>query len=177
MKDYMNRFETLLASWYARLPHLKPTHQQWFAANIWWLILIGVILNAISIILVVLATFFFGAFATIFGGAVGTVVAGVTAVAVVFAMAFTIVVTVISAMAIAPLKARQRRGWYLLLVALVINLVWTVLGLLIYRDIINFFWNMLSLAVTGYLLFEIRTLYLNKSGATKRSAATTTNTK
>jgi hypothetical protein len=45
--ETINKLETTVAGWYTGLPHLPKTFTQWLAANVWWLALIGVVLEPI----------------------------------------------------------------------------------------------------------------------------------
>jgi hypothetical protein len=83
-----------------------------------------------------------------------------------------VVDAVILLMAYTELKRRTSRGWDLLFLASLINVVYAVLTLFINgRGVGSFIFSLLGSAVGFYLLFQVRELYKNK-GSTPTSTTT-----
>ena len=79
---------------------------------------------------------------------------------------------VIMLMALSPLKARAQRGWDLLFLATLINVVYGVVQIFISgQGIGSFIMSLLGTAVGLYLLFQVKDMYGSKS---KPSSAPTT---
>lgn len=79
-------------------------------------------------------------------------------------------------MAYAPLKARLKRGWDLLFLASLVNVLY---GLLLmfdayYGGFMNFLSSLVGSAIGWYFLFQIRDMY---TGKTASAASTSTSTK
>jgi hypothetical protein len=75
---------------------------------------------------------------------------------------------VIGIMAYKPLTARQRRGWDLMFLAALVNLVYAVLAIFINgRGFGSFIMSLLGTAVGFYLLFQIKASYGKRSETAK----------
>jgi uncharacterized membrane protein YhaH (DUF805 family) len=120
--EFVNKVENRVAAWYEKAPHLPVGGRQWLGANVWWIVLVGTIIGAFGILNII----FFGALAALFvvgyGGPVGAAIAGVAAIVMVLSLIGAILEIVITAMAIKPLKDKQKKGWSLLLLALIVAL-------------------------------------------------------
>jgi uncharacterized membrane protein YhaH (DUF805 family) len=166
--EFVNKVETRVADWYSKVPHLPVGFRQWLGTNIWWIMLVVVILSAIG----VLNILFFGALAALIvvgvGGPVGAALAGVASFLAVILIAATLTETIIAAIAIKPLKDMQKKGWSLLLLALLVAAGFTVLTFLFSFEFSSLVMSVLWIAVSGYVLFEIRDQF---SGAVAVKAA------
>lgn len=154
--ETIQNLKTTVASWYKNVPHLPSEARTWIARNIWWIVMIGVILGAFGVLSIVSLTFFAGALLAGLGGVVGAAVGGFAIVAVLVSLAFSIVCLVIAALAISPLKAMKQRGWDMLFLLAVIQVVSLALSLVLTFDIFGTLWGLVWAAVGGYFLFEIR---------------------
>jgi hypothetical protein len=154
--EFVNKVENRVASWYEKVPHLPLGGRQWLGSNVWWIVLVGTIIGALGILNIL----FFGALAALFvvglGGPVGAALVGVAAVVAVIALAGAILETVISALAIKPLKDKQKKGWSLLLLAMLVALGFVLLAFLFSFELASLIMSLLWMAVIGYFLFEIR---------------------
>src|SRR5690349_14000149 len=121
--ESLKNLETMVASWYKGVPHLPKNGQKWLAENAWWLVLIGVILGTLGILSVLLGTLVVGTLLAGVGGPVGAAIGGLAFVIVVVSLAFGVVDMVISAMAISPLKTMRKKGWSLLFLVSLINVL------------------------------------------------------
>ena len=154
--EFIHKVENRVAGWYEKAPHLPLGFRQWLGANIWWIVLIGVILGGLA----VLNVLFFGALAALFvvgmGGPVGAAIVGVALLVAIVAFAGALIELVIGAFAIKPLKDGQKKGWSLLLLSLVIGIGFTALTFLFNFDLSSLLMSALWAAFSGYFLFEIR---------------------
>lgn len=161
--DKINKLELTVAAWYKNVPHLPLDLQKWLATNAWWLACIGVIVGGLVVFTVISATLLAGAVLTGVAGAVGAVVGGIALIAVVLSSILAIIDLIIIGAAIMPLKARAKRGWTLLFITVLINVLSIAVSLVLSLDIIGAIWSLLMTAVGAYFLFEIRHLF----GATR----------
>jgi O-antigen/teichoic acid export membrane protein len=75
-------------------------------------------------------------------------------------------------MAVSPLMKRLRRGWDLLFLSALINLVYAVVTIFIdSRGIGSFFLSLLSSAIGFYLLFQVRSKFGGSVPAAAKPAA------
>lgn len=154
--ESLKNLETVVASWYKGMPHLPKDGQRWLAENVWWLVLIGVILGSLGIFSVLLGMLLAGTLLAGVGGPIGAAIGGIAFVIVTISLAFAIVDMVISAIAIAPLKAMQKRGWSLLFLVALINVLSLAVSFLFQLNIASLIWGLLFAAAGGYFLFEVR---------------------
>src|SRR3989344_1906062 len=162
--ETVNKLEIKVAGWFKDLPHLPVAFRKWLATNVWWIAIIGAVLSAAALlfILFLLGLLTIGlsiggsAFAGALGGVVGATVGGIISIAVIVSVALLVAETVLLGMSASPLKAMAKRGWSLLFVILLLNVlanvITNILGFNIFALIVGLFWA----GVGGYLLFEIR---------------------
>lgn len=164
--ESVHNLEKSIAEWYKNFAHLPLGLRKWLGENLWWLVLIGVILSVLAILPIIgaLALVFglsgaaIGA-AGIYGGYDGAVAGGLVGVAMFAALVSVvglIVMAVVMALAVSPLKARAKKGWTLLFIVLLVSTAFGVLGSLISFNIGGIIWALLWAFVEGYFLFEIR---------------------
>ena len=168
--ESLKNLETMVASWYKSAPRLPKNGQKWLAENAWWLTLVGVILGTMGIISVLMATLVAGTILVGVGGAVGAAVGGIAFVAVLLSLAFAIVDMIIAAMAISPLKAMQKKGWSLLFLVALVNVLSLLVTFLFQLNLFGLLWGLLFAAVGGYFLFEVRDYFSGiKSSPAKKA--------
>lgn len=153
--ENVRKLETVVASWYKNMPHLPARGQKWLAENAWWLVLIWVILAAFGVVSLLLGTFVLGAIFAGFGPA-GAAAGGLAFILVTITLLFAIAAIVLGAMAISPLKMLQKKGWTLLFLIILINVVADVLSFVFNLNLFGLIWNLLIVGVAAYFLFEIR---------------------
>ena len=160
--------EKSLASATKDLPHLPKGLRDWLVENAWWLTLIGVVLGAIAAFQLVGALIFVaGLTAAYLGAGYGALYIP----SVVVSMAVLIATIVIEAMAIQPLKAKQKRGWDLVFLASVVSIVGSLVGSVIGGNIFGgIFMAAVSAVIGVYVLFELRPHYLGEKRASEKSA-------
>lgn len=161
MMDILHKFEKKVLSWFKSAPNLPDGARKWLGDNIWWITLIGLILTVVSLLSLlaglnervallnsVVASYYTSS--TVMSWAIVTAIVS---------SVFLILQGILLAMAIQPLKQKQKKGWVLLfgswLVAGLAVVVSAVLTLSVFSFIINILFGAVWLAVIGYFLFEI----------------------
>lgn len=163
---FVSQLEGTFTKMYKSVPHLPVAGQKWLGVNAWWIVLIGVILGAISVIVEISAIIGIATLASTYAAwgvytaanynPTWPIIAGVVLVLV------EAVVVVLEGLAIAPLKARKVQGWNVLFLLFLVSIVMAVVQLLT-LNVFGFIAGLIGAAIGGYFLFEIRTQF---SGAT-----------
>jgi len=174
--ETLTSLEKTLSKWYKDLPHLPKGFTDWLAENIWWLVVIGVVLSILSLlVLIPVALIVFGitsGVASTYGypGAMSVTGAGLAWLSVTLSIAALVVTTILEAMAISPLKAKAKKGWTLLFAVAVFNLAFNIVSALVEINIFGIITAILWAAVWGYFLFEIRSYFGAKHKAEAKTA-------
>lgn len=155
----VTKLELKVAEWYQNIPHLSEAGRRWLSANIWWIVLVGVILGGIAVLSIIAITFFAGAALSVYGGVIGAAVGGIVLIGALAFVGFMAVSVTLGAMAVGPLKAMRRRGWLLLFVALLVQVAENLVSFLFSWNLFGLIWSLFLTAVWGYFLFEIRGFY------------------
>jgi hypothetical protein len=128
----LNKIETKVAGLLKSVPHLPKGGQKWVADNAWWIVLIGVVASAISILVAIGAIFTYLAFvgnaSSYYGYYVASPYGGGWVLATIVSLAFSVALLIVSAMAVGQLKSHNRKGWSLLFVAWLLSALNVVLG-------------------------------------------------
>ena len=170
--EFMKKLETTLAGWYKQVPfHFPPNGRKWLTENVWWLVLIGVVMSILALI---------GAFKLMMYGnelvSQYQAVAGYYGVrdsswnyntAIWVGIIFGLAILVIEAMAIQPLKALRARGWYLLFAAMLVGALSAVVSAVLNYDLGSLIGAVIGFAIGGYFLFEIHPFGPRKATTTK----------
>jgi hypothetical protein len=157
--EVFRKLETKIGELYKKAPRMPEGGRKWLSSNVWWLVLIYVILASITIFWVTAATIFAGIALTAFGGALGAAVGGAVFIAAMILIAFTSITVILGALAISPLKSLRRKGWTLLFIILLIQAAEIVRSFLFNWEFFSFITSLLFVTLSGYLLFEIRDYY------------------
>jgi hypothetical protein len=168
--ETVTKLEKLISGWYAGMPHLPENGRKWLAKNVWWIALVGVIAGAMGLLMFITLTFFAGVFLTAYAGVAGAALVGAGAIAAFFSVILSLVALVLTAMAIAPLKAGKKRGWTLLFITALLNVLSIGITLLCTFNLFNAIWNLLFAALGAYFLFEIRSYFSGAVVASKSAA-------
>ena len=163
--ESVSKLEAMVAKWYEGVPHLPVNGRKWLSENVWWLVLVGTILTVLGIFGLFSLLFFSGAVLIGAGGAVGATIGGILWIAALVSVVFLLIQLVIMAMAISPLKNMQKRGWTLLFVVMLLNIVADAVGFLFKLNVFDLVWSLLMAAVSAYFLFEIRGSFVTVSAA------------
>lgn len=166
--ESIRKLEATVAEWYKNAPHLPKEVQKWIATNAWWIVLVGVVAGVFATLTVLSVTFFAGAILAGVGGAVGAAIGGLAIVAVLIGLFLSVVQLVLAAMAIQPLKALKKKGWDLLFIITLLDVVSLAVLLLLTFDIFGTIWGLLWVAVGAFFLFEIREYYAQGARSDKK---------
>lgn len=157
--------EQSLAKVFEGFPHLPKSVREWIADNVWWIVIIGVVLGALGLLWILFATALFGPFLIGYIAAVATVQQSViTTLVSVISFAAGVATLVLEAMAIQPLKAKLKRGWNLIFLSVLISFAASVINALLGANIGSLLSTILGTGIALYLLFELRAYF---GGATK----------
>ncbi len=147
---------------FKQVPHLPKNAREWIVANAWWIVLIGVILSVLSVLSLVPiltgASLLSSIYAPYAAASTGKFI-----LAAWVSLAFLAVVTYLEATAIAALKAKQKKGWDLVFLALLVSVVSSVVYFVITFEVSSLFGAVLGAVVGGYFLFETRDGFTAKS--------------
>lgn len=163
----VEKVENLLAGWLKPLPHLPVSFTKWVAANIWWIVFVGVILSVISTLFMIGALFtiisLLGASTSFYGYYIAPAYTIWSVLASVVSIIFMVATVVLSAMAISPLKISRKKGWTLLFLVLLIQAVSAVVGAILSFSIVGFItgviFGAIGVAISAYCLYEIRSYF------------------
>lgn len=168
--DTVHKLEKSIEEWLKPLPHLPNDWRQWIAKNVWWIVLIGVILSVIGGLMLIGAVFTaMGAIATVntvyssLGVNVAPLYNGWWYAATIASLIFLVITVVINALAITPLKAQSKKGWNLLfltfLVGVVSSIVSIVLNITTFNVVGSVIGGVIGVVISAYFLFEIRSYF------------------
>lgn len=161
--ELIAKLERVIAGWVKDVPHLPKIATKWIGENVWWIVLIGLIISgagALTLLISVLGTMsLVGSLAAssyYFAPTIGAwaIVTGLVS------LAFIVISMILMGMAINPLRAKQKKGWTLLFVAWLASILFTVINAVLTLNPIGFITTILfgaiGLAISGYFVFEIR---------------------
>ena len=154
--DFVKKVEAYLAPWYIKAPHLPVGGRKWLADNIWWIVLVFVILGGLGVLGLLSAMFVGSLILTGIAGAAGAALGGLALLVALLVLALALVNLVLGILAINPLKNKQKKGWLLLLAILMVNVVSGIVALLFAFDGFSFVREIVMAAIGAYFLFEIR---------------------
>jgi hypothetical protein len=167
--ETISKLEVTIASWYKGLPHLPEGARKWIANNVWWLVLIGVILSLMVLIPAFSVLFFSNAVITAYGAPSDYY--GAAFIPALLSLIILVADLVLSILAISPLKAQHKRGWTLLFMTMLLGVLSAVLSLLASQQFGSFISGIIGTAIGGYFLFEIRDRFSLVGAKTVKSAA------
>jgi hypothetical protein len=170
--EFMKKLETTLAGWYKQVPfHFPPNGRKWLTENVWWLVLIGVVVSVLALVsmfkLMMYANDLTSQYQAIAGYYGVRDKSWSYNAALWLSVVFGVVILVIEAMAIQPLKALRARGWYLLFAAMLVGAVAAVVNAVVSYDLSSLIGAVIGFAVGGYFLFEIHPFGPLKARTTK----------
>lgn len=148
-----------LNTFFKGLPHLPKEWRHWLADNVWWLVLIGVVLGAFGILGLVPVVLGISIFTGIVAGPAAGALVIITGIV---NMAVLVVSVVLEAMAVTPLKAKQKKGWDLLFLVSLVAFAGSVLNAIITGNIGHILGLLVGTLIGLYLLFEVRMYFVHK---------------
>lgn len=159
--EALTKLENIILGWFKNVPHLPESVRSWLGTNVWWIVLVGAILSAVSALFALT-----GVMAIV--SLLGTVGASYYAASAVstwpivtglVSIAFSVLNIILLAMAIKPLQLKQKKGWVLLFAAWLLSAVSVVISSLITFNVLtvipSLLFGAIGLAISGYFLFEI----------------------
>jgi uncharacterized membrane protein YfcA len=163
--------ENKVGGWLKSVPHLPKNGQRWIAENAWWIVLVGIIAAAISIMFGINSI---SKYATFVGNAssyLGLYVISPYAAGWIFSaiisLALAMLVVILLATAINAIKEQQKKGWERLFIALLIGVVSVVAGAFLTFNVFDFIFNVIfggvGLAIVAYFIFEIRSYFVGSA--------------
>lgn len=166
--ESLKKIEHTIEGWLKSVPHLPVEWRHWLGANVWWIVIIGVVASAVAIISTL--GILFGGAALIGGlglyGGYGPAVAASSAffawgfIHTLIALAFLAAQGLLLFTAIKPLRAKKQKGWSLLFAALVVSGVASVVSAVLTFSFGGFisgiFFGAIGFAIGAYLAFEIK---------------------
>jgi len=155
----LSGLENGLATLFKGLPHLPKDWRHWLADNAWWLALIGVAFGCLGILGLVPVVLGISIFTGIIAGPAAGALVIITGIV---NMAVLVVSVALEAMAITPLKAKQKRGWDMLFLVSLVTFTGAVLNALITGNIGNILGLILGTLIGLYVLFEVRMYFVHK---------------
>lgn len=156
--EQLSSLEQALANAYKNAPHLPRGLRVWLVENAWWLVIIGVVLSSITLLAMLPAMFVGTALVTMYAG---SAYGGPMMFSNLVNVAVLVVTIIIEAMAIQPLKVKQKRGWNLLFLASVVGILGSLIGAFITYNIVGgILWTAVAAILSFYVLFELRGHYL-----------------
>lgn len=165
--ELLSKLERTIGSALASAPHLPAEWRRWLGNNVWWIVIVGVVacgLAILSTIGVLLGGAAFIGGLSMYGYvpaiAVSSAALAWGVVQALVTIAFLLLQGVIFLAAIQPLKAKQRKGWELLFILLIVSgassIVSAIMTLSATGFISGIFFGAIGFAVGAYLTFEIK---------------------
>jgi hypothetical protein len=165
--ESIHKLENTIEGWLKPFPHLPADWRKWISENVWWIVLVGVILSVIVVMMtigmIMTAVAAIGAANTVVTSTFGTIGVNVAQVytgwwyiATIISVVSLVVTIIIEAMAISPLKVLNKKGWDLMFIAYLIGIALSVVSAVLTLTIINLIGTAIGAAIGAYFLFEIR---------------------
>lgn len=152
--------EDAIAKVHKDLPHLPKGLTTWLVENAWWLVIIGVVCGAIGVITTITTL---TAGSLLLGSIAGAALGGAVFISGIISIIVLVLTIAIEAMAIQPLKAKQKRGWDLLFLASLVGIAGSLVSALLggpFSIVSGIIWTAVGAAISFYVLFELRTHYV-----------------
>jgi hypothetical protein len=168
--ESIHKLENTIEGWLKPLPHLPTNWRVWIAKNVWWIVLVGVILSVLGTLMLVAgimtAMAAVGTVNSVYGAYGVNIVqdySGWWYIASIVSMVFLVATIVLEAMAITPLKAQNKKGWDLLFIVFLIGVASSVISAVLnigsYSVIANVIGSIIGIVIGAYFLFEIRSYF------------------
>jgi uncharacterized membrane protein YhaH (DUF805 family) len=169
--EQIKQLEKTIEGWLKPLPHLPTEWRKWLGENAWWITGIGVIVSALALLgmigLLLTAMSIIGVTTSVYGVPITAAYSGTWYIATIVSFAFLALTTVLSAMAVNPLKAMKKKGWDLLFMVFLVNIASGVISAAIYLNPVTMVTNLIGVAIGAaigaYVIFELKSQY---NGAT-----------
>jgi len=155
----LSGLENSLGTLFKGLPHLPKDWRHWLADNAWWLALIGVAFGCLGILGLVPVVLGISIFTGIVAGPAAGALIIITGIV---NMAVLVISVTLEAMAITPLRVKQKRGWDLLFLVSLVTFTGAVLNALITGNVNHIIGLIVGTLIGLYVLFEVRMYFVHK---------------
>lgn len=156
----LSGLEEVIGRLFKKMPHLPRESRDWIADNLWWLVIVGLVLSSLTVLGLIFLLFGTSVY---MGLTANIAVGGAVFVATIISLATFGVTIVLEAIAIKPLQLKHRYGWELLFVTGLVLLAGSVLRALMSDSLSGLFNPLATAFISFYLLFEIRDYFVVKS--------------
>ncbi len=144
------------------LPHLPADARKWLGTNVWWLTIIGVVIDGFALMGIYRAATYLDEL-TNYLSIYGVKNTSGWTVALTTSLIFLGATAVLMAIAISPLKASKKQGWDLLFMAAIVGVLSSVVSAVLDFNaggiISSLIGAAFSAAISAYFLFEIRSQF------------------
>ncbi len=141
------------------LPHLPADGRKWLSENLWWLTIVGVVIDA-GVLLGIYRTATYVNTITNYLAAYGISSASGWTASLTISLILLAISAVLMLLAVNPLKEQKKQGWDLLFYAAIIGVASSVVTAVLdfsFGDIVSrLIGAAFGAAVSAYFLFEIR---------------------
>lgn len=179
---YIKKIERVVEGWLKKAPHLPKSGKQWLAENVWWIALVGAIVYAISIMVGLSTLAFLGSINSVSSFYYVPGFTTWTAITTVFNLVFAISIGVLLALSVNPLREMTKKGWTLLFIVLLINIINIVVSAVLSFAqavsvsgvfgigglMVSLLFGAIFAGVVAYFLFQIRPLFAHTTTAAKK---------
>jgi hypothetical protein len=163
--ELVSKLEKKLLDLFKNVPHLPANARTWLGDNVWWIVVIGAISSGIGVL--VFLSSLFGSISLLSGSFVSyyvsTTFVGLLILNAAVALFFIALECLLLALAVMPLKEKQKKGWVLLFTAWLVGIVYAVVAAILTFNVFSVIGNLIFgaiwVAVSGYFLFEIHSHY------------------
>ena len=160
----IKKIENIATKWLKPIPHLPIKGQNWLAMNIWWIVMVGLILSIMGVLMLIGAVFnglsIMNTAVGYFGYNGTMAYSGWWAFVSIISILFMIAVIIVAGIAINPLKMMKKRGWDLLFLTLIISVASSITSIILNFNVFSFLFSIIMTAISAgigaYLLLEIR---------------------
>lgn len=160
-------------------PHLPKTARTTLANNMWWIALVGAVLMLVTLVFQIDAL---STITKISNSLLAVVVPQATlmwtTIRIVLVMILIVGVGIALAVAAKPLQKKQKKGWVMLFVALLVSALIVIVNTVLSLNVGSFFMNLilggLGVLIAGYFIFEVHGefAHVEKSAGVKQVEST-----
>jgi len=176
--ELLSKLEHTIAGWLREVPHLPSDVRKWLGDNLWWIALVGAIVTAIGVLgqVVVLLSNLSMLGSPVIAYYASTTFLALSIVKTIITLVFLTLSCILLALAVTPLKEKQKKGWVLIFGSWLVSVASVVVGAIITFNPFSFLTNVifgsLGLIVGLYFVFEVhgQFAHVEKSKGVKKKA-------
>ena len=176
--NVLKNLERTVVGWLKKAPRLPRISKVWLGDNLWWIAAVFAALTAIAVLGLVMSVL--GNLSMLGNPYVSyyttATIVGLAAIKTTVSLVFTAIVCILLAVAVTPLKEKQKKGWSLVFVALIVSAISIAVGAVLTLNVFGFLANIifgaLWLVFATYILFEAREqfIHVERSKGIKKNA-------